>query len=74
MENYLDRAGWERRGKLLTTREELRVSELKITVIKYLGNDTPVVVYEATEPAEIYTIPNYGGERWTTMTELNSLS
>ena len=42
------------------TEEVTRVSEFKIVVIKYLGN-TPVVVYEATTPAEIYTIPNCGG-------------
>ena len=37
---------------------QLRISEFSTRVIKYIGN-TPIVVYEAKEPAEIYTIPNY---------------
>jgi len=36
----------------------MRESEFKVTVIKYLSDGTPVVVYEAIEPAEIYTVPN----------------
>lgn len=36
---------------------ELRVSVFQVTVVKWLGN-TPVVVYEAKEPAEIYILPS----------------
>ena len=36
----------------------MRESEFKVSVIKYLSNGIPVVIYEAVEPTETYTIPN----------------
>ena len=38
--------------------EEIRFSEFK--VIEYLKNGVPIVIYEITEPAEVYTIPTQG--------------
>lgn len=40
----------------MNKQEEIRVAEFKVSTIKYIGN-MPVVVYEATAPAELYTIP-----------------
>lgn len=38
---------------------EIRIAKIEVHIIKYLG-DTPVVVYEAKEPAEIYqTLSNW---------------
>ena len=39
--------------------EDIRISEFRVNVIKYLDGSTPVVNYEAIEPAELYTIPNW---------------
>jgi len=40
-----------------TTGVNIRQSEFRIKVIGYSGN-LPIVVYEVTEPAEVYTLPN----------------
>ena len=37
---------------------EIRTSEFQIKVVGHWGS-MPIVIYEATEPAEIYTIPQY---------------
>ena len=45
----------------------LRIAEFQIKVVKHLGT-IPVVVYEVTQPAEVYTQAN----PWNTLPPQNS--